>query len=118
LEVTTKDKIQSNLTNRGTPCIFVGYSENHSKDINRMLKLKTNTEIISRDIIWLKKIHKDRLKKKLVANVEEEVAVELPTSNERNKIEEAVPDVDENVKKSANKRVTREMKKLESWFIP
>ena len=63
--VTTKDKIQAKLTNRGTPCIFVGYAENHSKDVYRMLNLETNSIINSRDIIWLKKMHKDWLKNKL-----------------------------------------------------
>jgi hypothetical protein len=36
--------------------------------------------------------------------------VELLTGNERNKIEEAVANLDENVKKSANERVVPEMK--------
>jgi hypothetical protein len=31
--VTTKDKIQSKLTNCGSHCIFVGYAENHSRDL-------------------------------------------------------------------------------------
>jgi hypothetical protein len=31
--VTMKDKIQAKLTNCGTTCIFVGYAENHSKDV-------------------------------------------------------------------------------------
>jgi hypothetical protein len=43
--VTTKDKIQAKLTNCGTPCIFVGYAEIHSKDVFRMLNLKTNAII-------------------------------------------------------------------------
>jgi hypothetical protein len=45
--VTTKDKIQSKLTHRGSPCIFVGYAENHSKDVYRMLNLDTNAIIKS-----------------------------------------------------------------------
>jgi hypothetical protein len=57
--VTTKDKIQSKLTHRGSPCIFVGYAENHSRDVYRMLNLDTNAIIKSRDIIRLKKMHVD-----------------------------------------------------------
>jgi hypothetical protein len=30
--VTTKSDIQGKLTNRGTTCMFVGYSVNHSND--------------------------------------------------------------------------------------
>jgi hypothetical protein len=116
--VTTKDKIQAKLTNRGTPCIFVGYSENHSRDVYRMLNLETNSVITFQDIIWLKKMHKDWLRNKLMTIIEEEDVVELSTGNERNKVEEAVPNVDENAKKNANERVIREMKRLESWFNP
>jgi Reverse transcriptase (RNA-dependent DNA polymerase)/gag-polypeptide of LTR copia-type/Zinc knuckle len=116
--VTTKDKIQAKLTNRGTPCIFVGYAENHSKDVYRMLNLETNAIINSRDIIWLKKMQKDWLKNKLMTIIEEEDVMELPIGNERNNVEEAIPNVDEIAKKKANNRVVREMKKLESWFNP
>jgi hypothetical protein len=49
--VTTKEKIQAKLTNRGTTCIFVGYTEHHSRDVYRMLNLTTNSIINSRDII-------------------------------------------------------------------
>ena len=31
--VTTKSDIQGKLTNRGTTCMFVGYSVNHSNDV-------------------------------------------------------------------------------------
>jgi hypothetical protein len=31
--VTTKDNIQAKLPNLGTPCIFVSYAENNSKDV-------------------------------------------------------------------------------------
>ena len=55
--VTTMDTIIAKLTDQGATCIFVGYAENHLKEVNRMLNLKTNTIINSRDIIWLKKMH-------------------------------------------------------------
>jgi hypothetical protein len=48
--------------------------------------------------------------------IEEEDVVELPIGNERNKVEEAVPNVDENAKKKTNERVIREMKRLKSWL--
>jgi hypothetical protein len=31
--VTTKEKIQAKLSNRGTTCMFVGYAEHHSRDV-------------------------------------------------------------------------------------
>jgi hypothetical protein len=40
--VTTKDKIQAKLSNRGTTCMFVGYTDHHSRDVYIMLNLTTN----------------------------------------------------------------------------
>jgi hypothetical protein len=116
--VTTKDKIQSKLTNRESPCIFVGYAENHSRDVYRMLNLDTNAIIKSRDIIWLKKMHVDWLENKLTTNLEEEDVLELPTGNESNKVEEEAANVDVDKKKKTNEKIVREMRKLKSWFNP
>ena len=113
--VTTKDKIQAKLANRGTPCIFVGYTENHSKDVYRMLNLKTNAIINSRDIIWLKNMYTDWLKNKLMTKIDdEEDSIELPTGNKRN----FASNDDEIDKKNKDEKVIRAMKKLESWFNP
>jgi hypothetical protein len=49
--VTTKANIQRKLKNRGTPCMFVGYSVHHVNDVYRMLNLDTKRIIQSRDII-------------------------------------------------------------------
>jgi hypothetical protein len=35
--VTTKADIQGKLANRGTTCMFMGYSVDHSNDVCRML---------------------------------------------------------------------------------
>jgi hypothetical protein len=55
--VTTKDKIQADLSNRVTTCMFVGYTEHHSRDFHRMLNLTTNSIIKFRGIIWLNKTY-------------------------------------------------------------
>jgi hypothetical protein len=57
--VTTKNDIQGKLTNRGTPCMFMGYSINHAHDVYRMLNIETKNIINSRDIIWMNKVYKD-----------------------------------------------------------
>jgi hypothetical protein len=53
--VTIKEKIQAKLINQGTTCMFVGFTEYHSRDVYRILNLTTNSIIISCDIIWLNK---------------------------------------------------------------
>jgi hypothetical protein len=35
--VATKEKIQAKLSKRGTICMFVGYTEHHSRDVYRMI---------------------------------------------------------------------------------
>jgi hypothetical protein len=49
----TKNDIQGKLTNRGTPCIFMGYSINHAHDVYRMLIMDTKKFINSQDIVWI-----------------------------------------------------------------
>jgi hypothetical protein len=56
--VTTKNYIQGKLKNRGTPCIFVGYSVHHAHNVYRMLNFETEIIINLRDIIWLNQLHK------------------------------------------------------------
>jgi hypothetical protein len=85
--VTTKDNIQAKLTNQGTTCVFMGYTENHSGDVYRMLNLSINTIILSHDIIWLKIMYKDWIQsKQSTIYDEDESEIELPTGVKRMKI--------------------------------
>jgi hypothetical protein len=62
--VTTKGNIQSKLKNRGTSCMFVGYSVRHANDVYRMLNLDTKSIIQSRDIIWMNEANHDWIGRK------------------------------------------------------
>jgi hypothetical protein len=84
--VTTKDKIQAKLTNRGTTSMFVGYTEHRSRDVYRMLNSTTNSIINSRDIIWLNKTYgKWRNNKTTIYTVEDDT-IELPTGIDKRKL--------------------------------
>ena len=50
-------KIKAKLDNRGTPCMFVGYSKDHEEDVYRMLNLSTLKVKNTRDVIWLNKCY-------------------------------------------------------------
>jgi hypothetical protein len=77
--VTTKERIQAKLSNRGTICMFVGYTEHHSRDVYRMLNLTTKSIINSQDIIRLNKTYKEwKENKATIFNVEDDI-IELPT---------------------------------------
>ena len=45
--------IKSKLEDRGTKSMFLGYAANHAGNVYRMLNLKTNKVLITRDVKWL-----------------------------------------------------------------
>jgi hypothetical protein len=57
--LATKDKFQDILRNRRSICIFVGYTDNHSRGVLRMLNLETCGVINSRDVVSLNWLCKD-----------------------------------------------------------
>jgi hypothetical protein len=61
---TTKNQMQGKLSDRGSVCVFVGYPSNHGNDVYRLLNLKTNHVIKSRDVIWSNKTHGKWMKSK------------------------------------------------------
>ena len=46
-------KMRSKLDNRGKTCMFVGYADDHTKDVYRFLNIHTKRIILSRDVRWL-----------------------------------------------------------------
>ena len=66
--VTTKAEIQGKLTNRGTTCMFLGYSVDHSNNLFRMLSLESKKIINSRHVVWLEKNFKIWSKSKLLSD--------------------------------------------------
>jgi hypothetical protein len=57
--LTTKDKIQGKLRNRGSTCMFVSYTDTHSRDLFRMFNLEAHGVINYRDVVCLKKMYED-----------------------------------------------------------
>ena len=45
-------KMRSKLDNRGKTCMFVGYADDHTKDVYRFLNIYTKRIILSRDMRW------------------------------------------------------------------
>ena len=46
-------KMRSKLDNRGKTCMFVGYADDHTKDVYRFLNIHTKRIFLSRDMRWL-----------------------------------------------------------------
>ena len=60
-------KMRSKLDDRGKTCMFVGYADDHTKDVYRFLNIHTRRIILSRDVRWLNTIWKQYKKKSLYA---------------------------------------------------
>ena len=79
-------KMRSKLDDRGKRCMFVGYAEDHSKDVYWFLKIHTRLIIISRDVRWLNIIWKQYKKKSIYARRQ----VELFLDEEKRSLEHEI----------------------------
>ena len=60
-------KMTSKLDDRGKTCMFVGYADDHSRDVHRFLNIHTKRIIIRRDVRWLNIIWKHYRRKSIYA---------------------------------------------------
>jgi hypothetical protein len=117
--VKTKSDIQGKLINRGTTCVFVGYSVNHSNDVYQMLNLDSKRIIHSRDIIWLERNFKTWSKSKVSTEKldDDDDFIVKPTENPV-----VNSDISSNQQPALNERtkekVHRQLKRLESSYNP
>ena len=61
--IVKKGGIEPKLDNKGVDCMFVGYAEDHSGDVARMLNLSTQRIMVSRDIKWLNHTYEEHLQR-------------------------------------------------------
>jgi Reverse transcriptase (RNA-dependent DNA polymerase) len=50
-------KIKSKLQNRGFPCMFIGYSDNHAESVFQFYNLRTRSAFFSRNVVWLHQLY-------------------------------------------------------------
>jgi hypothetical protein len=114
--VTTKDKIQGKLNNRGTPCMFVSYSVHHTHDVYRMLNIETEMITNSCDIIRLNEMHKDWIGRKLDDDDEDAGVMEskMQLFNEGQEVSQAVTNQDD----LKRMKLYRQLRQLKSSFNP
>jgi hypothetical protein len=114
----TKNKIQGKLSERGSVCVFVGYPSNHARDVYRLLKLKTNHVIKSRDVIWSNKTYGEWMKlkdhPKMTGDDLSDTEVEIDNHPEPKELELS----DKNIKIAQNKKALKQISKSKSWFNP
>ena len=66
-------KMRSKLDDRGKTCMFLGYAEDHTRDVYRFLNINTKRIILSRDVRWLNIIWKRYKDKSIYAKRQAEL---------------------------------------------
>ena len=74
-------KMRSKLDNRGKTCMFVGYADDHTKDVYRFLNIHTKRIILSRDVRWLNIRWKPYKKKSIYARSQVELFLDEEESS-------------------------------------
>jgi hypothetical protein len=96
---------------------LVAYTENHSGEVYRMLNLSTNSIIISRKIVWLKKSYKGWTSTKQSTFYEEQEN-ELRSGLKGLENDESIDKIVDGEEDKSDTKVYRALKKLESAFNP
>ena len=74
-------KMRSKLDNRGKTCMFVGYADDHTKDVYRFLNIYTKRIILNRDVRWLNIMWKRYKKKSIYARSRVELFLDEEVSS-------------------------------------
>ena len=103
-------KMRSNLDNRGKTHMFVGYADDHCRDLYRFLNIHTKRIIISRDVRWLNIIWKHYRKKSIYARKQVEFFLdeeEKSLVDERSFGESSIEEEEEEPKSHGNNTETQ-----------
>ena len=103
-------KMRSKLDDRGKTCIFVGYADDHSRDVYRFLNIHTKRIIIGRDVRWLNIIWKHYRRKSIYARKQVELFLdeeEKSIEDERSFGENSTEEIEEKSKSDGNNTETQ-----------
>ena len=105
IDIHEGKKMRSKLHDRGKTCMFVGYADDHSRDVYRFLNIHTNRIIIRRDVRWLNIIWKHYRKKSIYARKQVELFLdeeEKSLEDERSFGESSIEEEEEEPKSDGN----------------
>ena len=107
-------KMMSKLDDRGKTCMFVGYAEDHAKDVYRFLNIHMRRIILGRDVRWLNIIWKQYKGKSLYARRQAELFLyeeERSLGDERSFGESSMEEIEDDESES-DRNNTETQKKL------
>ena len=103
-------KMRSKVDDRGKTCMFVGYADDHTKDVYRFLNIHTKRIILSRDVRWLNIIWKQYKKKSIYATRQLELFLdeeEMSLGDERSFGESSIEETEEESESDGNNTETQ-----------
>ena len=103
-------KMRSKLDDRGKTCMFVGYTDDHSRDVYRFLNIHTKRVTISRDVRWLNITWKHYIRKSIYARKQVELFLdeqEKSMEDVRSFGESSIEETEENPKSDGNNTETQ-----------
>jgi hypothetical protein len=71
---SVRDKMKPKLADRGYPCLFVGYPDDHSKEVLKFFNLNTKKIVLSRNVTWTNKFYETYRKQQ--PKIYEEIAID------------------------------------------
>ena len=98
------------LDDRGKTCMFVGYADDHTKDVYRFLNIHSRRIILSRDVRWLNIIWKQYKKKSIYARRQVELFLdeeERSLEDERSFGESSIEEIEEESESDGNNTETQ-----------
>ena len=103
-------KMRSKLDDRAKTCMFVGYADDHTKDVYRFLNIHTRRIILNRDVRWLNIIWKQYKKKSIYARRQVDLFLdeeERSLEDERSFGESSIEEIEEESESDGNNTETQ-----------
>jgi hypothetical protein len=111
--------IRGKLSPRGKPCMFVGYPDNTTGDVYRMLNLKTQRVIKTRDIMWLNETYGQYMGRNKNSK---EITIPINIGNnleaDENTGEKIIPDPIPSQPQIMPQTANRELRNLHTFYNP
>ena len=101
--------MSSKLDDTEKTCMFVGYADDHTKDVYRFLNIHTRRTVLSRDVRWLNIIWKQYKKKSLYARRQVELFLyeeERSLGDEQSFGENSIEEIEEESENDGNNTKT------------
>ena len=97
------DTFNNKLEPKGRTCMMLGYAENHSGAVYRLLNLETNKIVLSRDVQWMEKMWDEHMKVKRILPLQD-----YQEDDEEEEVKECTQGRNEEVEEEAGRETEKQ----------